>query len=104
MLKSTPTAEGGGNGAGVGGCGEVGGGRGAGGEGGEGPSLAAMEYGSAAGRRSVKAPLESRRDVRSSRRVAAGSGDGAGVTDEDEESLNRHFSLETPLQQVRARL
>lgn len=106
-MKATPTADGGGGGLGVGvgggGGGEAGGGRGAGWEGGDGSKLAAMEHGSAVARRSARIPLEGRRDARSSRRIAVGggAGEGPGVTDEDEESLNRHFSLETPLQQVR---
>jgi len=47
--------------------------------------------------------VDNRRDVRSSRRIAVGVGDGGGPTDEDEESFHRHFALETPLQQVRMR-
>lgn len=53
--------------------------------------------------------LMDRRDARSSRRIAVGDGsskravggDGRGATMEEEESFNRHFALETPLQQVR---
>lgn len=72
--------------------------------GGGGSPVTAMEQGSVSvgGRRSVRMPTESRRDARSSRRIAVGAGDGTGgATDADEESFNRHFALETPLQQVR---
>lgn len=102
-MKSTPTGERSGIGVGLnlgGGC-EGGCGRGAGWEAGDGSKLAEMEHGSPVARRSVRVPLEGRRDLRSSRRIAPGAGEGGGATDEDEESLNRHFSLETPLQQVR---
>eukprot|EP00752_Nemacystus_decipiens_P009675 g8644.t1 len=106
VIKAAPTPEGGGicvgaggGGGGGGGGGEAGGGRGAGWEGGDGSKLAAMEHGNSVTRRSARAPMD-RRDHRSSRRIAAGGGDGGVVTDEDEESLDRHFSLETPLQQA----
>ncbi|CAB1103813.1 unnamed protein product [Ectocarpus sp. CCAP 1310/34] len=62
-----------------------------------------MEQGcvSVGARRSVRVPTESRRDARSSRRIAVEAGDGTGgATDADEESFNRHFALETPLQQA----
>lgn len=65
--------------------------------GGGGSNDGQTEQGAAAsGPRSLRKPLDSRRDPRSSRRIAA----GAGATNEDEESFNRHFALETPLQQV----
>lgn len=71
---------------------------------GGGSPATAMEQGSVSvgARRSVRVPTESRRDARSSRRIAVGAGDGTGgATNADEESFNRHFALETPLQQVR---
>ncbi|CAM9207410.1 unnamed protein product, partial [Scytosiphon promiscuus] len=62
-----------------------------------GSKVGQMEQGGvAAGQRSLRKPLDSRRDPRSSRRIAV----GAGATEEDEESFNRHFALETPLQQA----
>lgn len=101
--KSGKGSGGGGSVVGGGGGTEVS--RPAGGGGGGGSSVTAMEQGSAAcaGRRSARMQTEiSRRDVRSSRRIAVGAGDGTGrATDADEESFNRHFALETPLQQVR---
>lgn len=63
--------------------------------------MATMEQGSYGGTRSTRGLMDNRRDVRSSRRIAVGAGDGGGPTNEDEESFHRHFALETPLQQVR---
>lgn len=71
---------------------------------GGGSKLGTMEQGAHAGQRSSRITMDNRRDVRSSRRIAAGAGDGGGPTDEDEESFHRHFALETPLQQVSLRL
>ncbi|CAM9427493.1 unnamed protein product [Ectocarpus fasciculatus] len=100
--KSGKGSGGGGSVVGGGGGTEVS--RPAGGGGGGGSPVTAMEQGSAAcaGRRSARMQTEvSRRDVRSSRRIAVGAGDGTGgATDADEESFNRHFALETPLQQA----
>lgn len=67
------------------------------GPGGGGSNIGLIEQGGvASGQRSLRKPLDSRRDPRSSRRIAV----GPGPTDAEEESFNRHFALETPLQQV----
>ncbi len=71
--------------------------------GGGGSKLVTMEQGSYGGTRSTRVLMDNRRDVRSSRRIAVGAGDGGGPTNEEEESFHRHFALETPLQQVRMR-
>lgn len=89
---------------GVGGGGVVENSRGLG-DGVGGSTAAAMEQGGVFGRgRSSRILTENRRDVGSSKRQRMGAGVGAGPTEKEEESLHRHFALETPLQQVRTTL